>query len=68
MSNALPYLIPTFAVLLGVLFTRQDINALRAELKAELKSEIGQLRSEIITLRDNIHRDMIGLHERVATV
>ena len=45
--------IPTFAVLFGIFLNRQDITTLR---------------TEIIQLRDNIHRDMISLHERVATM
>jgi len=54
LSNAyLPILIPTFAVLLGIFLNNQAIN---------------NLRSEIIQLRDNIHRDMVGLHERIAVV
>jgi hypothetical protein len=53
MSTVLAIAIPTFTVMLGVLFTRQDVHALRAE---------------IIALRDKIHRDMIGLHGRIATV
>ena len=43
--------IPTFAVMLGIIFNRQDSTALRAEM---------------VALRDSIHRDMIMLHERVA--
>jgi hypothetical protein len=56
--------IPTLAVMFGILLNRQDAISIRAEVKAEN----GQLRSEIISLRDNIHRDMMGIHERVATV
>jgi hypothetical protein len=53
-TNAyLPILIPTFAVLLGIFLNNQAIN---------------NLRSEIIQLRDNIHRDMVGLHERIVVV
>ncbi len=75
-------LIPTLVVLIGILLNRQDAMAMRSEmgqlreefknensqLRSEIKSEIAQLRAEIITLRDNIRRDMMGLHERVATV
>ncbi len=75
MGNALPYLVPTFAVLLGVLFTRQEIVGLRSEmiqLRTDINRDMTTLRTEInrdmTTLRDSIHRDMIGLHERVATV
>jgi hypothetical protein len=71
--------IPTLAVLFGILLNRQDITTLRSEMrvemtamrtefKADLHREIGGLRGEIITLRDNIHQDMSGLHERLAVV
>ena len=71
MTNIWSIVIPTFAVLLGVIFNRQETNAMRAEigqLRTELKSDINSLRGEMIQLRDSIHRDMIGLHERVAAV
>jgi len=57
-------IVPTLVVLIGILLNRQDAISIRSELK----TEIGQLRAEIITLRDNIHRDMVGLHERIAVV
>ncbi len=60
MNTALVIAIPTFAVLLGIIFNRQESTALRAEM--------GSLRVEMIALRDSIHRDMFSLHERVATV
>ncbi len=63
--------IPTMAVLFGVLLNRHDATSIRAEvgsLRQEMKAEINQLRSEMIQLRDSIHRDMIGVHERLATV
>jgi hypothetical protein len=59
-NTALVIAIPTFAVLLGIIFNRQESTALRAEM--------GSLRVEMIALRDSIHRDMFSLHERVATV
>ena len=52
-ATALTIAIPTFAVMLGIIFNRQDSTALR---------------SEMVSLRDSIHRDMISLHERVAIV
>jgi hypothetical protein len=64
MHDLLVVAIPTIAVLFGILLNRQDATSIRSELK----SEIGQLRSEMIALRDSIHRDMISFHERVATV
>jgi hypothetical protein len=63
-SSILTVAIPTLAILFGILLNRQDATAIRAELKAE----IGQLRTEMIQLRNGIHSDMVGLHERVATV
>lgn len=67
--------IPTFAVLLGILFNRQEIASLRAEmgqLRNDLNRDMMQLRkdinSDMVQLRDSIHRDMIGLHERLAVV
>ena len=45
--------IPTLTVMFGIMLNRQDSIAIR---------------SEMVTLRDSIHRDMISLHERVATV
>jgi hypothetical protein len=62
--NAFTIAIPTLAVLFGILLNRQDATAIRAELK----SEIAQLRTEMIQLRDSIHSDLVGLHERIATV
>ncbi len=56
--------IPTLAVMFGILLNRQEASAIRTEVRAE----IGQLRLEIISLRDSIHRDMISLHERVAVM
>ena len=53
LSTALTIAIPTFAVMLVIIFNRRDSNALRAEM---------------VTLRDSIHRDMISLHERMAIV
>jgi len=67
--------IPTLAVLFGILLNRQDVTAIRGEMaamrtefKADLHREIGGLRGEIVTLRDNIHQAMSGLHERLAVV
>lgn len=75
LSTALTIAVPTFAVLLGVLFNRQEMMALRSEmgqLRKDITSDMGQLRVDInrdmTLLRDSIHRDMIGLHERVAVV
>ncbi|WP_041598002.1 hypothetical protein [Granulicella tundricola] len=74
--------IPSLLVMFGILLNRQEAASLRAEigqLRGEMKSEIGQLlaemksennqlRNEIITLRDNIHEDMMGVHERLRAV
>jgi hypothetical protein len=71
MHDVLIIAIPTLAVMLGILLNRQDATSICAEVKHEIGqvgSEIGQLRGETIALRDSIHRDMVSLHERVATV
>lgn len=72
--NAFTIAIPTLAVLFGILLYRQDATAIRAEMKTEIgqlrgemKNDIGQLRLEMIQLRNSIHSDMVGLHERFAT-
>ncbi len=64
MHDLLVIAIPTLAVMFGILLNRQDATSIRAEVK----TEIAQLRSEMIALRDSIHRDMVAIHERVATV
>lgn len=56
MTNAqlyLAYIIPTVLVLVGILMNRSDNQALRAEM---------------VALRNQIHSDMVPLHERVARV
>ena len=53
MHDLLVIAIPTLAVMFGILLNRQDATAIR---------------SEMVSLRDSIHRDMISLYERVATV
>jgi hypothetical protein len=73
--NAFSIVIPTVAVLLGVLLNRQDATALRSEM-AQLRGDVNrniaqlrtELRSEMVQFRNTIHADMIGLHERIATV
>jgi hypothetical protein len=70
-ANIITATIPTFAVLLGILFNRQEILALRADMRAEIASvrgDITQLLGEMIQLRDSVHHDMVGLHERIAVV
>jgi hypothetical protein len=82
LSTALTIAIPTFAILLGVIFNRQETSGLRGDI-GQLRSDLTQLRVDIgrdmvqlrkdlnadmTSLRDSIHRDMIGLHERVAAV
>ncbi len=34
----------------------------------EMRSDLKDMRAEMISLRDSIHRDMVPLHERMATV
>ena len=64
LSTALTIAIPTFAVMLGVTFNRQDANALRGEM-ANLRADMSR---DMTALRDSIHRDMVPLHERMAVV
>jgi hypothetical protein len=73
--NAIAIAIPTITVLFGILLNRQDASSIRMEMKSEIgqlrsemKVEIGQLRAGMIQLRNTIHADMIGIHERLATV
>lgn len=49
----LAYIIPTILVLIGVVMNRSDNTALRQEM---------------IALRNQVHQDMVMLHERVAIV
>lgn len=56
-STVFTIAIPTIAVMFGILLNRQDATSIRAELKAE----IGQLRAEMIQLRNPIHSDMVSL-------
>jgi hypothetical protein len=70
-STVFTIAIPTMAVLFGVLLNRHDATSIRVEmgsLRQEMKAAFNQLRSEMIQLRDSIHRDMIGIHERVAVM
>ncbi len=61
--------VPSVLVILAWLQANQ--RAARIEvtvdrLGTELANLAKDMRSEMITLRDSIHRDMIGLHERTA--
>ena len=61
---ALAALTPTVTTLIGILLSRQDVR----DLRTEMRSEIGTLRTEMIALRKDIHGDLLLIHERVATV
>ena len=50
---AMAALTPTVAVLLGTLIQRQDVR---------------DLRSEMINLRNQVHADLLMIHERIAKV
>ena len=61
--------------MLGVIFNRQDANALRSEmaiLRVDMSRDMTSLGSEMTkemtSLRDSIHRNMVPLHERMAVV
>ena len=67
--------IPSFMVLLNIVLSRSDIQALRAEmqqLRKDVAVDMAKLREDLhrdmTQLRDSIHRDMVLLHERVAVV
>jgi hypothetical protein len=64
LAIGLPMLTTLFAFLFSTLTTRSDINQLRTEMLA-LRND---LHADMANLRDSIHRDMIGLHERLAVV
>lgn len=72
-------LIPTVAVLIGIILQRQDTRDLRSEMRAdmnllrtEMRSDMDALRTELrtdmIALRDQVHADLLLIHERVAKV
>ena len=67
MNNISLYLsigIPTVTVILAWLSNKSDINALRAEVKADNNG----LRSEINNLRKEIYEALIPLHECMAVI
>lgn len=53
-------------ILVALSWMQQDKRMSRIE--ATLGNLARDIRSELITLRDSIHRDMVPLHERMATV
>lgn len=57
-------LTPTVAVFLATLIQRQDVRDLRFEL-ANLRTLI---QGEMINLRNQVHADMLMIHERVAKI
>ena len=62
---------PFIAVLFGVLLSNQRIARLETTLDARLlrmETMIEAFRNEMIALRNSIHADMVGIHERVAKV
>ena len=72
LSTALTIAIPTFAVMLGVLFNRQELMALRGEmgqLRNDLTRDMTQLRGDMTRdmtqLRVDINRDMTSLRDSI---
>ncbi len=57
-------LTPTVAVFIGILLQRQDIRDLRTDM-SRLQ---GEMRAEMVSLRNQVHADMLLIHERVAKV
>ncbi len=63
MSIAIPSVLVILSwVLVALSWMQQDKRLARIEFL------IDGMRSEMISLRDSIHRDMVPLHERMATV
>ncbi len=58
------YIIPSMLVLIGILMNRSDNQTLRTEIRGDMST----LRGEVVALRNQIHQDMVALHERVAVV
>jgi hypothetical protein len=56
--------IPSLLVLLNIALNRSDVSNLRTEM-VQLRVDLNR---DMTQLRDSIHRDMISLHERVAVV
>ncbi len=57
-------LTPTVAVFLATLIQRQGVR----DLRAELAGLCTQIQSEMISLRHQVHADMLMIHERVAKI
>ena len=55
-------LTPTVAVFLATLIQRQDVRDLRTEMNG-LRTD---LQSQMISLRNQVHADLLMIHERVA--
>ena len=63
LSIAIPSVLVILSwVLIALSWMQQD------KRMARIESLVDSTRSEMITLRDSIHRDMVPLHERLATV
>jgi len=67
--------IPSVLVLIGIFVNlhgtstlRAEVTSLRAEFHSKFDSGISGLRLEMISLRNAIHDDMVGVHERIAIV
>ena len=61
-------LTPTFAVFLGILFQRQEIRDLRTELRGDMDKLRDGMRAEMLAFRNQVHADLLLIHERVAKV
>ena len=57
-------LTPTVAVFLATLIQRQDVRDLRAEMNSLRKD----MQTEMIAFRNQVHADLLMIHERVAKV
>ena len=60
----LAFIIPTLLMLVGVIMNRSDNSALRSEIR----SEMAAMRQDMVALRNQVHQDIVMLHERVAVV
>jgi hypothetical protein len=60
LSIALPSVLPTLMVLVGILTNKNDINHVRTEISG-LRTEMNATRSDISILRKQLHDDIVML-------